>query len=624
MRSRLLDEKILWLFLFALALKTPLARAQDPADRDVGQARTVLKTTVRRVVLDVVVTDSRGAPVPGLSEKDFVVKEDGEGQRILSFDANGFTPEMDYLPPSLPGQPANTFINLPATPEKGPLYVLLYDMVDMDDPAQMDTPEDHHIQVIARQQMVKFIQSKPEGARFAVFVRSDGLHLVQGFTSDKSQLLAAIDPRNPRPHMPKVFLMAPNYGRGDHLGILDALHRIALYLDGMPGRKNLIWFSGMFPLSLFPEETDGPNLWEKTKATLDLLAHDQIAVYPVDARGVPWSDSHTYVGTSVHNAETSGTQATGAGSAVGAGGVGSSPTSGSSQGGAGQGDSAVVGSYNVMDGIAKETGGRAFYGTNDVADELVAATQSGGVYYTLTYAPKNAVYDGKLRSIRVELAKKGYQLSYRRSYYGTTMPEESGDLVSVATANGSTPGTGQRAIGDTLLANMQHGAPTAHALVFVVQAHAGGLPVQGSPEQMAELATEPAYFKSRRKSAPVKALAPILLQKDVFSFEVPTRQFKGETTLDLEVALAAYDADGRMMNGIVRVAKKGREGAEGASEGEGPRFFRVEQELAVPVGAATLRFAVRDTMNDRIGAMEIALPLAAENTSAGTGSVAAH
>ena len=32
----------------------------------------------------------------------------------------------------------------------------------------------------------------------------------------------------------------------------EAMNYIARYLAGIPGRKNLIWFSGSFPISVFP------------------------------------------------------------------------------------------------------------------------------------------------------------------------------------------------------------------------------------------------------------------------------------------------------------------------------------------------------------------------------------
>jgi VWFA-related protein len=570
------------------------------------EAPTVLQMSVRRVVLDVLVTDAKGAPVSGLTEGDFTVTEDGTPQKIVAFDAVGFSDGMDYVPPSLPPQPAGTYINLPATPEKGPLYVLLYDLVNMDSPDQMNTPMDHSVQMFARKQLIKFIESKPEGTRFAIFVRSDGLHLVQGFTADKALLYRAVDPHNPKAHIPMVFLNGENFGRGDRISALDTLHFIATYLDGMSGRKNLIWFSSQFPLSLFAADTDGPNFQEETKETLDLLAHDQIAVYPVDARGVPYQDSHAQIGNSPHSDTVTSPQEAGSGGPTGSGTIGNSPSTSSSFV---QGSSVVNDSFNVMDGIARETGGQAFYGFNDVAAELVQATEGGEMYYTLAYAPTNLNYNGKVRTIHVALAKKGYALSYRRSYYGTetqqaavaATADEYMESAEAKTKHADTP------LKDSLSANMEFGAPEEHQLVFVVQAQEVGVPAAGTTAQMADLATEPAYFKSRRKSAAVVPLSPILLQKDVFSFNIPTRQFKGEHSLNLELAAAAYDAEGRLMNAFVRVAKKDWEETPGTPDSL--PFFRVEQELEVPVAAASLRVAVRDATNDRTGAMEITLPL---------------
>jgi VWFA-related protein len=596
--------------LLLTSLRThPICAQTTPAEDQAPPAAdtsNILRASVRRVVLDVVVTDSKGAPVPGLTAANFSVAEDGKQQKLLSFEANGFSPAMDYLPPDLPPQPPNTFTNMPATPEKGPLYILLDDLVNMDSPDQMNSPEDHGTQLIARKQMIKFIQSKPEGARFAIFVRSDGLHLVQGFTADKSLLYSAFDLHPPRPHFPAVFLMASNFGRSDPISAMSVLHSLALYLDGLPGRKNLIWFSSAFPLSLFASDTDGPSYQEESKATLDLLAHNQIAVYPVDARGVPYQDSHAQLSTSPHSDTI--TSPMEAGSAQPGGGSPSNAPSSTSS--FVQGSSTVMTSFSIMDEIARQTGGQAFYGNNDVAAELTAAVQSGGTYYTLTYAPTNHDYTGQLRNIHVELARKSYQLSYRRFYYAIDSPDTNVSATPAAAATSAHPASSQPAVMDTLSANMQYGAPVAHQLAFIVQAQRIGAPALATIEQMATLATEPAYFKSRRKSAQLKPLPPIPLQKHLFNFEIPTRQFKDESALNLEVAAAAFDADGRMMNAIVNLTRKDLQQEPALSDA--PRFFRIEQELDVPLGATSLRVAVRDTTNDRTGAMQINLPLSTE------------
>lgn len=602
--------------------QTPAGQAATP---EPGGAATVIETTVRRVVLDVVVTDAQGLPVRGLTRDDFRVTEDGRPQAIDAFDAVGFSDKMDYVPPALPAQPAGTFIDLPTTPEKGPLYVLLYDMVNMDNPDQVNFPGDHGTQLYARQQLVKFIQDVPDGARFAIFVRSDGLHLVQGFTSDKAVLYAAIDPHHPKAHIPAVFLSAANFGRGDRISAVNTLHAIATYLQGLPGRKNLIWFSSEFPVSLFTSEGDPVNYQEETKATLNLLAQDEIAVYPVDARGVPYGQSHVQLADSVHSDTITSSIDAGSAAGAGGGGGGSSPSTTSAFV---SGTSSVADSYNTMDGVARATGGKAYYGDNSVATQLKLATESGRMYYMLTYAPSNHDYNGRLRNIHVEVARKGDVLAYRRAYYGTEGPEPDLAATADAVAVGVRPeatkvvggkGEGAKAddaqtpVKDTLAADMEHGAPAVHDLIFVVQAHAVGAPVEGTPKEMAELATEPAYFKSRKKTAQVKPMAPIPLQKDVFDFDVPTRQFQGETSLDLELVAAAYDTDGHLMNAFVRVAKKDLEEKPGAKKP--PLFFRVEQELEVPVGAASVRLAVRDATNDRIGAMEVNLPLTPEVAS---------
>ena len=73
---------------------------------------------------------------------------------------------------------------------------------------------------------------------------------------------------------------------------LDAFNAIAHYLANFPGRKNVIWFSGSFPLNIEPDETlnDPFAVMEDSnqefRETTNLLARSQIAVYPVDARGL--------------------------------------------------------------------------------------------------------------------------------------------------------------------------------------------------------------------------------------------------------------------------------------------------------------------------------------------------
>ena len=42
---------------------------------------------------------------------------------------------------------------------------------------------------------------------------------------------------------------------------LAALQQLADYLAAFPGRKNVAWFSGAFPVAIFPDPRRGTTLW---------------------------------------------------------------------------------------------------------------------------------------------------------------------------------------------------------------------------------------------------------------------------------------------------------------------------------------------------------------------------
>ena len=84
----------------------------------------------------------------------------------------------------------------------------------------------------------------------------------------------------------------------------------------------------------------------------------------------------------------------------------------------------------------------------------------------------------------------------------------------------------------------------------------------------------------------------------------------------LEFAAAAYDPDGRLLNSMLNEGQA----PTGVKPGSKPgALFHAEQELEVPPGAAWIRLAVRDMLDNRTGTMEVQLPLKTETTSASLG-----
>src|SRR5215475_1892700 len=84
------------------------AWSQSPSSsgKDAQITDLVLKKTVRRVIVDVVVTDSTAKPVAGLTANDFSVTEDGKPQQILTFDKHTLDTQPDAIP-KLPPLPVN-------------------------------------------------------------------------------------------------------------------------------------------------------------------------------------------------------------------------------------------------------------------------------------------------------------------------------------------------------------------------------------------------------------------------------------------------------------------------------------------------------------------------------------
>ena len=274
------------LALFVLVPTSFLSRsyvaAQEPkaAQTNNPGGQATLKTTVRQVLLDVVVTDRKNHPVSGLRQEDFSILEDGVPQNIIFFEPH--TAFSDASAPKLseaPALPPNTFVNTSSATDKLPLNVLLYDL--------LNTPLTD--QPFARQEIVKFLRNRPAGSRFAIFVLADTLHLVQGFTDDERQLVAAMQRKEANPRSTLFYQssaglqgtsaqFAGNPALGNDgtaqamLGRLQnmeqltrrfylsrrveqtlaAFEEIARFLSGLPGRKNLIWLSGSFPANIFP------------------------------------------------------------------------------------------------------------------------------------------------------------------------------------------------------------------------------------------------------------------------------------------------------------------------------------------------------------------------------------
>jgi hypothetical protein len=180
---------------------------------------------------------------------------------------------------------------------------------------------------------------------------------------------------------------------------------------GYPGRKNVIWLSGSFPISIGPKLSARSDPWRDSRSFLTkieeagaLLANSRIAVYPVDVRGL----QKTGMDISLSAAENE--------LYLGPGDL----KSGSVDATANllrQESENLYYERSTMTEIADETGGHAFVGTNDLAGAMKRAFVDGATFYTLAYTPDKNDNQTTYHRIEVKLNRGDAKLSYRRGYY---------------------------------------------------------------------------------------------------------------------------------------------------------------------------------------------------------------
>ncbi len=122
-----------------------------------------------------------------------------------------------------PTFPPDTFSNLSSVPQSGPVTVILYDL--------LNTPLES--QAFAHEQLLNFLRHRQSSSQVAIFVLTDKLHMLQGFTDDDNQLIAALNSQNGQRYKSSQ-LQAP----GEATQQSDSLSRTAGNQNGADADQN--------------------------------------------------------------------------------------------------------------------------------------------------------------------------------------------------------------------------------------------------------------------------------------------------------------------------------------------------------------------------------------------------
>jgi len=561
-----------------------------------AQSTPTIQIGTKLVVVDVVVTDSHGNPVHGLKKTDFAVTEGGAAQTVGSFeehvalDSAKLAATARLMPKLEPG----VFSNYVPVQENSAVNILLLD--------SLNTPTND--QMFVRKQLLQYVNNVRPGVRIAIFGLGARLVMLQNFTSNPEILKRVIsakkseassmlnDPTGGIEQQESMAdLLADQQGDSEvpeqmiqnvasfdavvqsmqdstrAKTTLDALNQLARYLGGIPGRKNLMWFSGSFPINILPDMDSLGDAFagmasaeEEFKDTVRMLGRAQVAVYPIDARGLMISPALT---TAVPSNE-----------AVRPGGYLKANNKFSNE---------TSSENNTMFRMADDTGGKAFVNNNGLAQAVESAIDAGSNYYTLTYTPTNTKWHGDYRAIRVKLegAHGGEKLFYRRGYYAD---EEKPRPVAPAR--------------NPMLVAATHGAPAATQILFRTKI----TPVAGVAAATALKGNRPAAGEN----GPWRQY---LVQYQTESGNlVRTPMPDGTTAFKVNLAVAVYDMAGKMVNSVGNTMSS----ALTAEQIAGLRQHGLEysQWISVPeTGRYTLRIVVGDAVGDKVGSVE--LPVAA-------------
>ena len=394
-------RKLLAAFAVALVLlnATTAALAQDAAPQAKPQYR--VRVTSELVLVNVVVRDKRGNLVRGLKKEDFTVTEDGKRQEVSTLGSE----LVDELATAGPGEATVTGAaatagllhssNTPLDARDRRLILLFFDFSGMD-PEQIERGVDS---------AKKFVSEKMMPADLIALVSlATNMRVDLDFTGDKSKVLSILS------------AYTSTQGQGFDAGAegsaegapetggsftpddtdyntftadrkLLALQAIMQALGKINQKKSIIYFSNGITQS-------GVDNQSALRATTASAVKANVSIYPLDVRGLQ-----------------------------------AFPPGGEAQNASLHGQSAYNGNavFNDLNGnaasqetlstLADDTGGKAFFDSNDFSGVFSQVQKDTSAYYVLGFTSSNPLKDGHFRHLKVQLNRQDVKLEYRSGYY---------------------------------------------------------------------------------------------------------------------------------------------------------------------------------------------------------------
>jgi VWFA-related protein len=400
MRSRLSGIVAMVAMLALVAPASP--QNQNPPAQDSSQSSTfTLKVNSDLVLTNIVVRDKKtGAVVKGLTEKDFTITEDGKPQHIASFDFENVDEAAALNEATINAAAPNGVFGAKtgtATTEElrnHRLIVMFFDITSMQ-PDDLDRAQD-----AAR----NYINKQMHPADLVAVVSLDAtLSLDQDFTASKDLLLKAVNAyggtqgsgfgagaTSTSNQVEDASSFSPDESEYNDINTdreLFAIEDISKSLAYLNEKKSLLYFSGGI-------QRDGIENQASLHAAINVSVRANVAIYSVDARGLqaisPLGDATT----------------------------GNLRGANSFNGAALQNNlDSNFNTQEVMANLSSDTGGKAFFDSNDFSGAFDRIQKDTSAYYVIGYHSTDLRRDGRYRRLSVKINRGDVKLEYRPGYY---------------------------------------------------------------------------------------------------------------------------------------------------------------------------------------------------------------
>lgn len=363
-----------------------------------------IEVTTELVLVNVVARDNKGNLIRDLKKEDFTLFEDGKKQSISTFDfenveeqATAGATEATVSGVAAPGTLLRAGKKAPPSLDARDrrLILMFFDFSAMD-PEQVDRSVDA---------AKKFIQTKLQPADLIALVSlATNMRVDLDFTDDQTKLMATLSAYSAGEGQGfDNGTTGSSEGAAESSGSftaddtdfntfsadrkLLALQSLMQSLGKLPQKKSLVLFSNGITQS-------GLDNQSALRAATAAAVKANVSIYSLDIRGLQAFPP----GGQAQSASLHG-QSAYSGAAV-------------------LNDlNANAASQDTLATLSSDTGGKAFFDSNDFSGVFSQVQKDSSIYYVLGFTSNNPLKDGRFRRLKVQVNRPDLKLDFRAGYY---------------------------------------------------------------------------------------------------------------------------------------------------------------------------------------------------------------